>query len=206
MTRPASPRFERLIAALPDAVTSAVFISIWMYPFALGDSAIRNAMLIMLVEFILVHASGFLGGVVLADHVTRSKRVMTLLTFAMFYLVFIGAFMIVFREGWPLAAFGWLVLGKFAGVIGRPRSARQRARMTAGWTLGAMFYLGGVFATVFLPVPRLGIGTDAAAQLGLAGSGLWVDEPHRVIAFGAIYFALSAWSKWGDWLVGADRP
>jgi hypothetical protein len=49
------------------------------------------------------------------------------------------------------------------------------------------------------------MGADIIAQLGLPRSGLWVDEPHRVIAFGAIYFGLSAWSKWRDWRVGAGH-
>ena len=37
------------------------------------------------------------------------------------------------------------------------------------------------------------------SQLGLTGSGEWVDKPHTVVAFGALYFGVLAWSKWRDW-------
>jgi hypothetical protein len=197
-----APRFERLFAALPDAITSGVFAWIWLYPFALGEGAVRNAMLVMLVEFILVHASGFLGVTVLADTVARSKRIMVLLGFGLFYLLFIGIFMTVFREWWPLAAFGWLLFGKFAGVIGKPASSRQRLRIVAGWGLSVLFYIVGAFATILLPIPQLGIGDEIIPALGLTGSGLWVEQPHRVVAFGTLYFALTAWSKWRDWAFG----
>jgi len=41
---------------------------------------------------------------------------------------------------------------------------------------------------VLLPVPRLGI------TGGLPGetTGLWVSEPHRALAFGAVYFLAQA--------------
>lgn len=39
-------------------------------------------------------------------------------------------------------------------------------------------------------------------SLNLPGSGAWIDEPHRVLAFGVVYFAAQAAI---DWFV-ASRP
>lgn len=200
-----APLLERLIAAGPDAITAAMFVTIWIAPLALGESAVRNAMLMMLVEFVLVHASGFLGAIVLAVDADRRKRILGLLGFSLFYSLFIGAFMLIFQEWWPLLAFGWLLLGKFAGVLGRPRSNDRQARMMASWVFAAVFYLAGIFATVFLPIPRLGMRAELMPQFGLVGEGLWVDEPHRVIAFGAIYFTLTAWMKLRDWAIQSGK-
>lgn len=203
MTDDRAPVSERLLAAAPDAITAAVFVVLWLQPMALGESGVRNAVLIMLVEFILVHASGFLGAVVLAERVPRRSRVLGLVGFAVVYSLFIGVFMAVFGEWWPLVAFGWLLVGKFAGVIGRTGSASQRARMQAQWVLGVMFYVVGALLTVMLPLPRMGITVDLLPQLALPGGGHWVEQPHRAVAFGALYFAFTAWSKWRDWMVGA---
>jgi hypothetical protein len=53
-------------------------------------------------------------------------------------------------------------------------------------------YVLGVFVTVILPLPRLGITPEVVAQLGIPGSGLWVERPHTVIAFGLLYFGALA--------------
>lgn len=55
-----------------------------------------------------------------------------------------------------------------------------------------MFYLAFVFVTTLLPMPKLGITPAVVDAQDLPGSGLWIDEPHRVIAFGFLYF-----STWG---------
>lgn len=191
---------RRLIAALPDAVTAAAFALLWIAPLSLGDSGVRNAMLVMLVEFILVHASGFMGSIMLADGRSRAGRVLALSGFAVFYLLFIGVFAAVFGEWWPVVAFGWLLLGKLVVVIGVHRlDAGERARVMSAWGLAVLFYIGGVFVTTLLPLPRLGVQPDVLPTLGLKGSGLWVEVPHSVLAFGCLYFGVTAWSKWRDW-------
>jgi hypothetical protein len=191
---------RRIVAAFPDAVTAAVFALLWVAPLAFGASGVRNAMLVMLVEFVLVHASGFMGVIMLSDRTSRGMRVAALLGFAVFYLLFIGTFVAVFAQWWPLFAFAWLLLGKLAVVLGAHRlDVGERQRVQSTWALSVLFYLGGVFATTLLPLPRLGVQPDVLPLLGLTGSGVWVDAPHCVLAFGCVYFGLGAWSKWRDW-------
>lgn len=196
---PAPLLFHRLAAAGPDAVTAGVFLTLWISPLALGASGVRNAVLVMLVEFVLIHAAGFLGGLLLNPALPRGRRVLVLAGFAGFYLMFVGAFMLAFQEWWPVLVFGWLILGKFGLIVtGRGASEAQ----ASVWGMSALIYLLGAFATILLPLPRLGVGAEVVGQLGLPGSGLWVEQPHRVLAFGFLYFALLAAFKWHT----VDRP
>ena len=199
MQTPPRPVLTRAIAALPDAVVAATFLVIWFSPFAFGPRGVRNAMLTMLIEFIVVHASGFLGAVAFAPAVARAKKIASLVGFALFYSVFIGAFVLVFDETWPIWVFGWLLLGKFSGALARHRvDDAEVRRQQAGWAMAAVFYIVGVFLTVMLPVPHFGMNATLLPEFGLTGSGLWVEQPHRVVAFGFLYFAATAWFKWRD--------
>lgn len=201
-----SPAAARLLAALPDSITAAIFLSLWIAPLWLGPDGVRNAMLVMLVEFILVHASAFLGSAVLGAGST-ARRLATLLGFTLFYGLFVAAFAFTFEAWWPFAAFAWLLVGKVTIALDRSRSAPERLRrMQSEQGLATITYLGGVFATTLLPLPRLGIGAEVVPQLGLPGGGLWVDRPHSVIAFGVFYFGLLAWSKWRGWSLPAAGP
>lgn len=191
------PALTRAIAALPDAVVAATFLVIWFAPFAFGPRGVRNAMLTMLIEFIVVHASGFLGAVALAPAVSRGKKVAGLLGFALFYSVFIGAFVLIFDETWPILVFCWLLLGKFSGALARHRlDDAEVRRQQAGWAMAVVFYIAGVFLTILLPIPRFGMDAALLPEFALTGSGLWVEQPHRVVAFGFLYFAATAWFKW----------
>ncbi|MBK9668648.1 MAG: hypothetical protein IPO74_01140 [Thermomonas sp.] len=60
-------RLPRLLAGLPDAITAGFFLALWIAPQWLGPNALRTGLLMMLVEFILMHATGILGSMALAD-------------------------------------------------------------------------------------------------------------------------------------------
>lgn len=51
--------------------------------------------------------------------------------------------------------------------------------------------LAGAFATVLLPLPELGVRSSMLGPIGEDSGGIWVDEPHRVIAFAFLYFVLA---------------
>ena len=58
-----APTGLQKLMALPDAITASAFVSLWIAPLWLGSRAVSNALLTMLVEFVLIHAAGMLGGV-----------------------------------------------------------------------------------------------------------------------------------------------
>jgi hypothetical protein len=203
--QPRSP-LMRGLSALPDAVSAGFFLLVWVAPMALGAGSVKTAMLIMMVEFIMVHSAGFLGTTAYAENISRANKVKALIGFTLFYLVFILSFSLIFAEWWPIIAFGWLLLAKFGIALDRRAPASdQRTRAQSGWGLSVIAYLGGVFSTLILPIPRLGISKELQPLFDIPGSGEWVDNPHTVVAFGALYFGFLAWVKWKDWLLPANE-
>jgi len=199
-SRPASgERVQRLVAALPDAITAGFFLLLWLVPQWLGPTALRTGLLMMLVEFILMHASGMLGGMALANAGDGRRPWKPILLFGGFYLVFIAAWAWSFEAWWPLLALAWLVAGKLVMAWQPLADAEKRERLQTEWGISALAYLGGVFVTLFLPLPRLGLDAGVVAAADLPGSGEWVDKPHTVVAFGLIYFSVLATSKLRGW-------
>lgn len=188
------------LGAVPDAITAAVFLSLWMAPLWLGPRAVSNALLTMLVEFVLVHAAGMLGGLLESRAHSRRAQVVALLGFGLLYAAFIAAFALAFGEWWPVVVFAWLLLGKVQDLFSTsPADPQHRQQRQAMWALQVVAYLAAVFATVLLPIPRLGLTEAIQPQLGLTGSGLWVEQPQTVVVGGALYFGILAWVKWRAW-------
>ncbi|MEG3048762.1 MAG: hypothetical protein RR792_01045 [Thermomonas sp.] len=200
--RPGVPPAERIargVAAAPDAITAGFFLLLWMVPQWLGPTALRTGLLMMLVEFILMHATGILGGMALANTGDARRQWKPILLFGAFYLLFIAAWSWIFKAWWPLLALAWLVAGKLALAWQPLPDADKRDRLQSDWGISAIAYLCGVFVTMMLPLPRLGLTGDVVAAAHLPGSGEWVDKPHTVVAFGLLYFGLMATSKLRGW-------
>jgi hypothetical protein len=190
----ANPR-AGLLSALPDTGFAAVFLITWIRPATFGAQMVKWLMLVMLMEFIIIHSSAFMGTVAFAS-ADRSRRSLGILGFGAFYTLFAGAISLAFRSWWPLATFWGQTLNRLLGVIlGQVPDQEQKAFVMRGWGAAVFFYVGGCMATVLLPVPRLGITSAVVAAQRIPGSGLWVDHPEKVIAFGVVYFGLTAWSE-----------
>ncbi len=181
--------WRRFLAAAPDAVLAATFVVVWLSPLSLGDRMVAHLMLVMLQEFIAIHSSAFAAAVLFGNK-PRGPKVATLAGLGAFYSLFSVGFCLAFHQWWPL----WALWAQFFNRMLRslltqppPEEARQSAMAEVG--AGTMFYIVFVFATTLLPVPQFGITASVVASLGLPGGGLWVEQPHRVIAFGFLYFA-----------------
>jgi hypothetical protein len=194
-----------LISALPDAATATLYAICWFAPATLGYDWIKTLMLVMLIEFLVVHSGGFIGQTVLGD-ASRAIKVKAIVGFGAFYMLFVLAFCAAVGQWWPIAAFGWLLVGKFLMVVLEPKPrAEERQRLTSIWILSVVAYLFAVFATVLLPVPEFGIDATARAGAAIPGSGLWVEQPETVIAAGLVYFSILAWAKVADIRMPAAR-
>ncbi len=189
-TAPMGNIASRVFAALPDAVTSAIFLTAWIAPDVLGPVWVKNLMLTMLIEFIVMHSGAFYAAVA-ASSGSRLQRSMMLTGLTAFYGIFIAAFSFAFKSTWPLFAFGWLFVSRFAGLWTH-EDATKRELVSRAWAMSVVFYLLGVFATIFIPVPQLGLTPEFVASMHLSGSGLWIDKPQTVIVFGAFYFGALA--------------
>jgi hypothetical protein len=191
-------------AALPDLLLGLVFLVVWIDPARLGAAPVGPLMLTMLLEFIVVHSSGFMGTVMVGD-LPRERKVASLLGLGAFYTLFVAGFALTFKTWWPLASFWGLTVNRLLSVLlGQAPAGDERAFAQRSWGVGALFYLGFTFVTILLPLPRLGMTPAAVSAQDLPGSGLWVSQPWRVLAFGFLYFTATGLSELIDhrWLRG----
>jgi hypothetical protein len=195
--------YPNYVSALPDLVMALMFLATWIEPTALGRNMIQYLVLVMLMEFIIIHSSAFFGAALLST-LPKLKKTLAVLGLGAFYTLFVAGFSLAEGEWWPIVAFWGLVFNRLMSVLlGRSIEGKEKVSMMAMWVIGTVCYLGGVFLTILLPVPELGITPEFAAALPMHGGGLWFDEPHRLVAFGFIYFTaiglieikLDAWSK-----------
>ena len=187
----------RMLAVLPDLVTALACVVVWIAPFAFGANAVKTVVLMMLMEFLLVHGTGFFTVLAFMDNIGRSRRLLMMGGLLLFYAVFVGVFASLFDALWPVWVFLWLVVGKVVWVFATPRDrAAERDRQITAWAASVVAYLAAVFASVILPWPELGITADVVPRLGLSGSGEWIEHPQRAVAGMALYYALCAWWKW----------
>lgn len=195
--------FDRLLAALPDTLTAALFLSTWIAPQWLGIEHIGNLMMVMVIEFFVVHSSGFYAGIA-ASEAARPKRVLAMLALMAVYGLFMLLFYAVSKNVWPIYAFLWLLASRFVHVLVAPADSEQAIlRAVRLWAVSVAAYVLGAFATILLPLPPLGITPAVMAALPFDSFGEWSVHPHTVLAFGTLYFAVQAWAKFA--LSGPSR-
>ena len=120
----------------------------------------------------------------------RGKKALSILGVGLFYTLFVGGIALAFRRWWPLVVFWGLTLNRLTPVLfGQGPRGQEKTFVQRGWGVGAVLYIVGIFATTLVPLPRLGITRAVAQAQDLPGSGLWIDQPWRVLAFGFLYFA-----------------
>jgi len=201
-------RIPSVLAALPDFGLAGLYLTTWIAPWVVGPERIGHLLLIMLLEFIVVHSAGFMGAAAIGAG-SRWQRLKWIVGLGGFYTLFVGAFAAAFGTWWPLGAFWALTLNRLLGVLlGQVPSDEGKMFIMRGWAVGVMAYLGAVFATTLLPVPALGVTADVRAAADLPGGGLWIDEPQRVIAAGFLYFFALGLSELADhgWLPAQSLP
>lgn len=192
-------RLGRLLGALPDAVTGAACLIVWVSPFAFGQGAVKTVVLMMLMEFLLVHGTGFFTAVAFMDDVSRGKRILGMLGLLAFYAMFVAVFAWMFRTWWPVWIFAWLAVAKATWIFVSPLDrAEEVNRQMGAWAFSVAAYLAAVFAGVFLPLPQLGITAAIVPALGLpSGGGEWLERPHTAVAGMAFYYlAIAAFKFW----------
>ena len=184
-------------AALPDGITAAGFALVWLFPFALDAHSVKTAMMVMVLEFFMIHATGFFTAIGGSPKISRSRRMLALSGLTLFYLLMVGAFALGFDEWWPVLAFLWLAIGKAAWAWGTRAGDGDDAMLMpmVAWAGSVVAYMFGAFLTLLAPLPRLGMTEEVQPRFGLDGGGVWIDEPHRVVAFGVVYFGLLCAAK-----------
>lgn len=193
-------RLGRLAGALPDAVVAASFLVLWIAPTAFGTGGVRKAMLLMILEFLLLHSTIMVPLLVAwafrrgGGRGTRGGIIaLSLLTYGFFVAVLCFGF----RAWWPALVFGWTAFGKFL-VVAHDAGDDDGALQVKVWIVSILSYLLLAFVTLFVPLPELGLDGIGRRELGFDGdmSGIWISDPQRVLAFGMLYFAVLAVTRW----------
>lgn len=180
---------SKLIAAIPDFGLAAFFAISWIAPYTFGDHILNRLQLMMLMEFIILHSSAFLAFAMSAPQ-WRSLRLAAVIGLGLFYTMFVGAFAMSFHTWWPLTSFWMLMANRMlAVVLGHTPKQRDFGFIMLGWAVAVACYMGYALLTATVNLPRLGITAAVQAAQPMSGGGVWADEPWRVIAFGAFYFA-----------------
>ena len=159
---------------------------------------LKYATLTMLMEFIVVHSSGFMGLMLWGTTLGAVKKTLATLGLGVFYTTFLVAFAHGTGAWWPVWAFWGLTVNRLTNaLLSREAAGKARARITNDWVTSAAMYLLWVFATIPPWVPALGITPEVIASADLPGRGSWVEQPYRVVAAGAGYFLSQAWLELG---------
>jgi hypothetical protein len=178
-----------IVSAAPDLALALWFLTTWIDPLRFGPRAVSSCLGLMILEFVVVHSSMIM--VLLAFGVTgsRARKAALLAGFSAVYSLFAAIPAVVVEAWWPFAAFWGLTLNRMLGVLfGGAPDGREKGAVLAGWMVSVALYvvLAGITASV--PLPALGVTPAIIALQQWSGSGLWLEQPHRVVAFGFLYF------------------
>ena len=187
---------QRLLAALPEGITAAVFLTAWVAPTRFGPVYVRNLTLVMAMEFIVIHSSIFYAVIAGVD-VARGTRIKWLAALTSLYLVLVFGFAIQYKSSWPIFAFAWLFVSRFMHVWIDPVSSEVEAkRMVNMWAVSVVAYLFGAFTTILVPLPSLGMDSRFISSMMQSGGTGWSSgETHTTLAFGSLYFSILAVAK-----------
>jgi len=196
---------RRILVALPDAAAAGLYLWCWIAPLALHQYMVGLLVLALLIEFLVVQAGPFLGKVIYgrAMGLTRGQRTMTAAGLGAAYALLAWIASASFDGWFPVPIFAWLLGVKvYAAVLGRDRNVVSNERERTLWMLSVAYFFIAIFATMLLPVPKLGIIEDGAVY-GLRGRDEWSNNPYEAIAAGFLYFsALTLTRLFGNRLTG----
>jgi len=152
---------RQAIAAFPDLALAGWFVLGWAAPQVIGTKAAGMLVGVMVLEFIIIHASIALVAApkVIAQKAAegvwwRSERAVSAALLLM-YSVAAGGISAAFKTAWLFLAFWLLIANKFIGDWLAPASEAQERlqRHGARWGLSAGLYLLLTAGSVFVPVP-----------------------------------------------------
>ncbi|MBI1320427.1 MAG: hypothetical protein GC168_15990 [Candidatus Hydrogenedens sp.] len=178
---------EALWSAAWDLGIAASFLITWIRPETFGERTVHKLVFLMLLEFLVVHSTGFFAAISSQSEKKRSRAFMFTLLLG-FYILFSAAFSAMYGGPWPLIAFLLLALPRIPGIVLHPPDEDTQFVMMANWAGMTCLYLGSIFVTLIYEVPALGVTPDVIAAQNFSVGGEWTDQPYRVMACGALYF------------------
>jgi len=101
MSQARGPSARDLAASAPDAGLAIVFLVVWIAPGAALPGTVGYLLLLMMLEFVIIHSSAIMGTVALGEG-ARRRRSVALVGLAAFYTLFVGGISLAGKSWWPL--------------------------------------------------------------------------------------------------------
>jgi hypothetical protein len=186
---PRAPFAAKLASAIPDIGTASLFAWCWIDPVALRPELASALGQLMLMEFLVIHSSAFVGALMVSDARPARKAAGGLFLTAV-YMSFAAGFTLSHGSWWPFAGFFWLLLSRGATALaGRNAGIAAGRRMIFYWFGGLALYVLGALAARELPLPAGGF-----AEVYVPWTG-WGMSREGVMAWGLLYFGALALLK-----------
>lgn len=132
-----------IIDAAPDFALAYAFLRGVMNPVSMGVAGVQWLGVVMMMEFIAVHSTVFVGSMVYVD-APRATRLKWALGFSLFYSLFVLGMSAGFHSWYPAIAFTGLTLNRVLGILLRnPRTvtAREGSNFQTQWVFGGVAYV-----------------------------------------------------------------
>lgn len=179
--------FRTAWAAGGDLCLAGAFLITWIWPYTFGEFAVHKFTFLMLLEFLVVHSTGFFAAISSRDE-TPLRRGLMFAGLLALYLLFAAGFSASYGGPWPLMAFAMLALPRAPSIILRPPDDDAQFMMMANWAAMTALYLFSIFFTLVYDIPPLGVTPEVIESQQFGIGGAWPEQPYRVMAHGAIYF------------------
>jgi hypothetical protein len=197
---------SRLFAAMPDAISAAVYLTAWLRPALPGADYVNDLILAMFLQVFVIFAGLVYYIITLDESSSRLSRLFTL-TIMCAATVFIMINVLHWnmpgadhtqptRIGFDidrpglLFTFLWFYASHFASLLTHPSTdvKGQNRRMGGLSLLAFVAYVAAFLAAIALPLPPLGLTPDFVATLQ-RGDDMWGTHVYMPVAFGVFYFA-----------------
>ncbi|MFZ2169064.1 MAG: hypothetical protein WAW61_05440 [Methylococcaceae bacterium] len=179
------------MSSIPDFILAWVLLQIWLHPFKNSSRGVQWALSLMLLEFIIIHSAGIMGGLIEQD-IKRWKKIALLFFLCAVYSVFAY----LFGSLPALQGFWLLCLNRAMPVItGKMLSEKAQKQAMSNYATSGVLFLLSLILSAIVRVPALGVTPEVIKKVGFTGDAPWNREPYRIMAAGVMYYATFALFK-----------
>lgn len=167
---------------------AGLFFTAWWHPDRLDEGRwVKLGVGVMVLEFILVHSGGVLHHMIGAK--AGWERTKTRLMLSVVYTLFALGIALGFKSWWLLGSFAMIMSGRLWAIFAGPPTLMDEAISQRRMIASVLLYLGLMFATLLLPVPRGGVTSSVLQRVWPdRGGGAWEHRPEKALAMGMAYF------------------
>lgn len=172
----------------PQIVFIGILIQVWLFPTEWGDGQwVSHGVLIIVAEFFLLHSGVFMAGIAMEKEAGARFNAFAILI--LIYGGIVGGIAYSAGDMSLLWIVGGVMLGRFVTLVVAVDEGSTHLAERSFY--GAILYVVLVPASIFLPIPELGIEPQIARNaFPDAGEGVWTNEPERGFFMAVTYFTI----------------